>query len=56
MLKLVLVDVDHEILVANLVYDGIESVLEGPAAKVDDLVMRYAVVLVVVGLVSIFAG
>ena len=55
-LKLVLVDVDHEILVGNLVHDGLKSLLEGPAAEVDDLATRYAVVIAVVELVRIFAG
>jgi hypothetical protein len=55
-LKPILVVVDHEILVVNLVHDGLESVLEGPPAKVNDLATRYAVVLAVVELVRIFAG
>ena len=55
-LKLVLVAVDHEILVANLVHDGLESVLEGRAAEVDDLATRNATILALVELVSIFAG
>ena len=41
---------------ANLVYDGLESVLEGPAAEVDGLAMRNAAILVLVELVRIFAG
>jgi hypothetical protein len=55
-LKLVLVAVDHDIIVANLVHDGLECVLEGPAAEVDDLATRYFVVLAVVEVVRIFAG
>jgi hypothetical protein len=55
-LKLDLVAVDHEILVANLVIDGLESVLKGPAAELDDLATRHAVVLAVVEFVRIFAG
>jgi hypothetical protein len=42
--------------VANLVHDGLESVLEGPAAEVDDLATRHADVLAIVELVRIFAG
>ena len=54
--KLVLVGVDHEILVANLVHDGVKSILEGPAAEVDDLATRNAAILGLVELVRIFAG
>jgi hypothetical protein len=38
------------------VQDGVESVLEGPAAKVDCIATRHAVFLAVVGLVGILAG
>ena len=55
-LKFVLVDVDHEILLGNLVHEGLKSLLEGPAAEVDDLATRYAVFLAVVEVVKIFAG
>jgi hypothetical protein len=38
------------------VHEGLESVLEGPVAKVDDLATRHAVVLAVVELIGILAG
>ena len=47
--KLFLVAVDHGVPVANLVHDGL-------AAKEDDLVTMYAVILAVVELVRILAG
>src|SRR5712671_90706 len=54
-LKLALVEGDRDILAENLAHDGLESVLECPAAEVDDLVARYAVILAVVEIVRIFA-
>jgi hypothetical protein len=55
-LKLILVAVGHEILVANLVHDDFKSVLEGPATEVDDLATRDVVVLAVIKVVRISAG
>ena len=54
--ELFLAVVDHGLPVANLVHDGLESVLEGLAAKVDNLATRHAIVLTVVELVGILAG
>ena len=41
---------------ANLDHDSLKNILEGPAAKVYDLTMRHAVILMVVKLVRILTG
>lgn len=53
--KLFLVAIGNDVSGGNFVRDGLESVLEGTATKVDNLTMRHAVVLVVVELVGILA-
>jgi len=42
--------------VPNLAHDGLESILVRLAADVDELAMKYAVVLAIVEVVRIFAG